>query len=71
MIGQSARHEPIVLVPNKDVRKSPKAVECTPSTAFAGLPYKTKGELREALHNFRSYLEILKEWDEAEKALRG
>ena len=71
MIGQNAHHEPIVLAENKDARRDPKAVGVVPSTTFAGLPYKTKGELREALYNFRAYLEILKEWDEAEKALLG
>jgi len=71
MIGQDARHEPIALAKNKDARQNPKAVGGAPSTTFAELPYKTKGELREALYNFRAYLEILKEWDEAETARRG
>ena len=44
MIGQNARHEPIALAENKDARRDPKAVGVVPSTNFAGLPYKTKGE---------------------------
>jgi hypothetical protein len=27
------------------------------------LPYESEGDLREAVENFRAYLEILREWD--------
>lgn len=34
------------------------------------LPYETKEDLREAVENFRTYLMILNEWDQKDRAKR-
>ena len=36
-------------------------------SGLTALPYTTEDEIREAVENFKAYLEILREWGEEEK----